>query len=107
MKTEEQKKDLEWSTGFPLDYEVKNLIDPMVSETRAVWAQWWDKHLNGDETYNCGVIKFGLVSSAEIGRKLEVFTVFQGFDEGRPTWEEWDTEYKDLEWCSLSELNKL
>ena len=65
-----------------------------------------DRHLNGDETYNCGVIKFGLVFSEEIGTK-EVFTVFQGFDKGRATWEEWDTEYTRLEWCSLSELNKL
>ena len=106
MKTEEQKKELQWFKGNPLDYEVKNLTDPMVSETRAVWAQWWEKNVNGDETYNCGVIKFGLLFSEEIGTQ-DVFTVFQGFDDGQATWEEWDTEYKDLQWCSISNLNKL
>ena len=105
MKTEEQKKDLEWSTGCPSDYDVKNLTDPMVSETRPVWAQWYEQHLNGDQTYCAGVIKFGLLFSEEIDTQ-ETFTVFQGFQDEGIIWEEWQTEYKDLTWCELEELQK-
>ena len=113
MKTEEQKKDLEWFDNGGSDFDTKHRNNHIYSETKPVWMQWEEISVNGEVECKTGIGKFGLITDMDTEETEEAITIFDGFDEeygvtnDYPYWDELSVEYQNLEWCELSELNKL
>ena len=109
MKTEEQKKELEWFDNGGSDFDKRHGNNLAYAETKPVWMQWRQIRLDGEVDWKTGIGKFGLMTDMDTEETEEALTIFKGFDgEGWPYWDELSVlEYQNLEWCELSELNKL
>ena len=107
MKTEEQKKDLEWFDNGGSDFDKRYGNNLAYLETKPVWMQWREIRLNGEVDWKTGIGKFGLITDIDTEEAEEAITIFDGFDNDYPYWDELSVEYQNLEWCELSELNKL
>jgi len=109
MKREEQKKELEWFDNGGGDFDKRPGSNPIFLETKPVWMQWREIRLDGEVDWETGIGKFGLITDMDTEETEEVITIFDGFEgnNDRPDWYELCVEYQSLEWCELSELNKL
>jgi len=107
MKTEEQKKELEWFDNGGSDFEKRHGSNLAYVETKPVWMQWRIIGLDGEVDWKTGIGKFGLITDMDTEETEEAITIFDGIDNDYPYWDELHVEYQNLEWCELSELNKL
>ena len=106
MKTEEKKKELSWYDSIGLDFEIRHLLNNcQVSETKPVWVEY--SKVGEYETYIYkGIAKFGIITDLNTNETREAISLFHGFENGLPWWEEECDEYHDLKWCDIEEVTK-
>ena len=108
MKTEEQKKELEWFDNGGVHFDKRHGNNDTCVETKPVWMQWEEISLDGEVECKTGIGKFGLITDMDTEETEEAITIFQGVDaDDWPYWDELFVEYQNLEWCELEELQKV
>jgi hypothetical protein len=103
MKTEEQKKDLEWLETSGMDFDVKGMCNNChVTETKPIWVEYWTDEY--ESLLHKGIAKFGLITDLDTEETVEALSVFHGFEAGMPWWQEEYNEYYNLRWCELEDI---